>query len=194
MLYIYVLLFIILPILLLILSVLKMHQSRQLGREQTATWRSRWTGQGNQNTSSARLVPLHKCFATSSDKAALESHRPREQWETALGQKHLWSWKLWGLFWHLANLCLFQKWKGNVSVAFGMGGFGQRDAKAGFSLGFVIDLEMAGCSALVFVQTSPCQAPPRAALCPQLLPYLGLTPSTLSFYYSHHKDICQEIS
>lgn len=69
-------------------------------------------------------------------------------------------------------------------------GLGQRDARAGFGQGFIIDLEMFGCSALVFMQTSPCQAPRHW----KLSPYLGLTPSALSFCYSQHKDICQEIS
>lgn len=67
---------------------------------------------------------------------------------------------------------------------------GQRDARAGFGQGFIIDLEMAGCSALVFVQTSPCQALPHW----KLSSHLGLTPSALGFCYSQHKDICQEIS
>lgn len=76
----------------------------------------------------------------------------------------------------------------------GRGIWAEGDANAGFSLGFISDLEMAGCSALVFVQTSPCQAPPVAAPRWQLPLYLGLMPSALCFCYSKHKDICQEIS
>lgn len=45
-----------------------------------------------------------------------------------------------------------------------------------------------------FRADQPMPGSPTAALRQQLPPYLGLTPSALSFCYSQHKDICQEIS
>lgn len=61
------------------------------------------------------------------------------------------------------------------------GGFGQRYTKAGFSLGFILHMEMSGCSVLVCRQASLIQGV-LMIVPPLLLPLcLGLTAAALSF-------------
>jgi len=62
---------------------------------------------------------------------------------------------------HTSGQFLFVPGLEGKSVGHFWGGrFEQRDAKAGFSRDFVMDLETSRCSMLVFVQTSPFQATP----------------------------------
>lgn len=73
------------------------------------------------------------------------------------------------------------KVEGKCIGLFWDGGFGQGDGKAGFSLGFIIDMEMSECSVLASRQTSLIQAVLVAAPHQPLSPCLRFTAAALSF-------------
>lgn len=160
------------------MSVLKMHQSRQLCQEQTATQSlCKWI-QGNQSSSSNSssphttvLPPPHtKQPQTVTDQGSnVRNLLVRSSFgaENSVPFFHIWP-----IHAKVGRKRISHSWDR---------GFGQRNTKAGFSLGFVLHVEMSGCSVLVCRKSSLIQdvlmvAPHR------LLPLcLGLTAAALSF-------------
>lgn len=138
-------------------SMLKTHQSRQPGQEQTATWKSLWTGPRKSKRLQRMAHPSAQVLCHRLKPSSIrESPTKAATWESSGSEIPL-KLKTLGLVLTSGQFVFVPEVAGKCGGRFWDGGFRQRDAKAGFSLGFIIDLEMAGCSALVFMQTSPCR-------------------------------------
>lgn len=163
------------------MSVLKMHQSRQMCEEQTATSKSVQMDPRKSELLQHIAHPLTQLLCHHPTQSSLrQSLTKGATWENS-GSEIPSKLKTLGLCLTSGQFKFLPKVEGKCIGHFWDGGFGQRDAKAGFSLGFIIDMEMSGCSGLASRQSSLIQDVPMVAPHQPLPPCLGFTAATLSF-------------
>lgn len=138
------------------MSLLKMHQSRQLCQRQTATSKSLQMDPRESELPQHTAHPLPQLLCHHPTQSSLrQSLTKGAMWETSWSEVPL-KLKTLGLFSTSGQFMFVPKVEGKWIGHFWDGGFGQRDTQAGFSLGLILTWRCLGLSAgLQAVQPNP---------------------------------------